>query len=263
MYRETKFEIRPVDEVKRDIDTAKQFTEGRVETVFIGDSDSLVIKRSDMCDILRHLHAAFPSLIRVTSYARTLTLRRKLAENLSKIRSAGLTRLHIGLETGSARLLKQIQKGASPETMIKGCEKAREAGFEVSLYVLAGIGGESDWEEHARETANVINNINPDFIRIRTLTPQPGTTLFSWWEGGAFEMPSPETILKEQKALIQGLSVTSRYLSDHVSNYAPIDGDLPTDKAKMMTFVDEALERLEEDRAYKAELENMRYLRRL
>jgi radical SAM superfamily enzyme YgiQ (UPF0313 family) len=263
MYRSTKFEKRPVADVKKDIDTAGAYTGGRVETVFIADSDSLVMRTQEVCEILDHLHDTFSSLSRVTSYARALTLRRKSRENLAKIREAGLTRLHIGLETGSAQLLKRMKKGAGPETMIKGSARAREAGFEVSLYVLAGIGGESDWAVHARETAGVINEINPHFIRIRTLTPQPGTPVFDWWQEGAFEMPTPETILLEQRMLVEGLSVTSKYLSDHVSNYAPIDGDLPQDKNRMISVIDTALEQLREDGDYRAKLENMRYLQRL
>lgn len=263
MYKHIKFERRPVQAIKQDINTAKTYTGGNVETVFIADSDSLVIKTEETCQILGHLHDIFPSLTRVTSYARALTLRRKSPESLKKIRLAGLTRLHIGLETGSARLLDRIKKGAGPRTMIQGCTRAKEAGFEVSLYVLAGIGGESSWQEHAEETAEVLNQINPDFIRIRTLTPQPGTPVFQWWNEGSFQMPNPETILKEQKKLIEGLSVTSEYLSDHVSNYAGINGNLPEDKAKMLSLIDTTLEKLSEDKDFRADLENMRYLRRL
>lgn len=263
MYKNIKFEKRPVKAVEQDIDTAKEFTGGNVETVFIADSDSLVIKTEEICEILGYLHGAFPSLTRVTSYVRALTLKRRSIESLKKIRSAGLTRLHIGLETGSSQLLRRIKKGAGPNTMIRGCIKAREAGFEVSLYVLLGIGGESGWQEHALETAKVLNKINPDFIRVRTLTPQPGTPVFQWWNEGSFQMPGPETMLKEQKALIEGLTGTSQYLSDHVSNYAPINGDLPADKAKMLSVIDATLEKLSKDEAFKADLEGMRYLRNL
>jgi biotin synthase-like enzyme len=263
MYKHTKFEKRPVQEVKRDIDTAKTFTGGSVETVFIADSDSLVIASEDMYQILSHLHGTFPSLTRVTSYARALTLNRKPIEGLRKIRSAGLTRLHIGLETGSAHLLDRIKKGAGPRTMIRGCTKAKEAGFEVSLYVLVGIGGESNWQEHAVETAKVLNQINPDFIRVRTLVPVPGTPVFQWWSEGSFQMPSPETILKEQRTLIEGLSVTSEYLSDHVSNYAPINGNLPAGKIEMLSMIDTTLEKLSKDADLRADLERMRYMRRL
>jgi radical SAM superfamily enzyme YgiQ (UPF0313 family) len=263
LYKQVKFEERPVQDVKQDIDTAKEYTGGNAETVFMGDSDSLVIEGNKMCEILRHLHGAFPSLARVTSYARALTLRRKPLEGLKQIRAAGLTRLHIGLETGSPRLLARMKKGAGVKTMVEGCLKAAEAGFEVSLYVLLGIGGEWHWEEHALETANVLNQIDPDFIRVRTLVPQPGTPVFEWWGKGTFQMPNPETILREQRAMIEDLTVTSAYLSDHVSNYASINGSLPDDKTRMLSHIDAALERLIQDAAYKADLEGMRYLRRL
>ncbi len=263
MYKNIRFERRSVQEVRRDIDTARDYTGGHVETVFIGDSDSLVINSKEMCDVIGHLHRTFQSLSRVTSYARALTLKRKSLQSLQDVRSAGLTRLHIGLETGSKQVLARMKKGAGPQTMISGCTKAKEAGFEVSLYVLLGIGGESDWQEHASETAQVLNQINPDFIRVRTLTPQPLTPVFQWWNEGRFQMPSPETILREQRRLIEGLSVTSKYLSDHVSNYAPIDGQLPADKEDMLSLLETSLDRLSEDEAFRADLEQMRYLRRL
>jgi len=263
MYKDIRFEKRSVASVKRDIDTAKAYTGGNVETVFIGDSDSLIITTDEVCEILGHLHGAFPSLSRVTSYARAQTLKRKSLQSLQKIRDAGLTRLHIGLETGSARLLARIKKGAGPETMIRACTKAKDAGFEVSLYVLVGIGGEANWREHASDTAKVLNRIDPDFIRVRTLVPQPGTPVYQWWREGSFEMARPETILREQKALIQDLSVTSQYLSDHVSNYASINGSLPADKTAMLAIIDEVLDRLSRDNVFRADLEKMPYLRRL
>jgi radical SAM superfamily enzyme YgiQ (UPF0313 family) len=263
MYKGIQFEKRSVKAVKRDIDTAKVYAGSGVETVFIGDSDSLVINTDELCEILGHLHGAFPSLTRVTSYARGHTLKRKSLQGLTKLRDSGLTRLHIGLETGHPRLLVQIKKGASPETMIRGCTKAKDAGFEVSLYVLLGIGGEAQWQAHASETAKVLNRIDPDFIRVRTLAPQPGTLVYQWWKEGSFEMPGPETILREQKALIKGLAVTSQYLSDHISNYAPINGRLPVDKTAMLSTIDEALEKLSKDHVFRAGLERMRRLRRL
>ncbi len=263
MYKDIKFEKRAVEEVLRDIDTAKAYTGGNAETVFIGDSDSLVIRTDELCDILGHLHDTFESLTRVTSYARSQTLRRRSLESLKKIREAGLTRLHIGLESGSAVVLDEIDKGASPDTMVRGCTKAKEAQFEVSLYVLLGIGGEANWHEHASDTAKIINRIGPDFIRVRTLTPQPGTPVYQWWRQGSFEMPGAETILREQKILIEGLSVKSQYLSDHVSNYAPIDGHLPADKTRMLSLLDKTLDKLSKDETFRARVEQMPYLRRL
>jgi radical SAM superfamily enzyme YgiQ (UPF0313 family) len=246
-----------------DIDAAKAFVGQKVNTVFIGDSDSLVIPTKEMCQILQHLYGAFPSITRVTTYARSHTLKRKSPESLRRIRQAGLTRLHIGLETGSPSLLKKIKKGATPHTMVSACARAKEAGFEVSLYVLLGIGGVSQWREHALETAKVLNRIDPDFIRVRTLTPQPGTPVYQWWEEGTFELPAPETIMEEQRAIIEHLDVSSQYLSDHVSNYVSVNGCLPGDKSHMLSTIDRALKRITSDDGFKNDLERMPYQRRL
>ncbi|MBW2109013.1 MAG: radical SAM protein [Deltaproteobacteria bacterium] len=251
MYRGIRFEVRESEAVRRDIDTAKEVLNEPVETVFVGDSDSLVANTHTWCDILASLYEAFPSITRVTTYARAYTLKRRSLEGLKKIRRAGLTRLHIGLETGNALVLKKVRKGATPATMIQGCHQAKEAGFEVSVYVLVGIGGRSLWREHALETASVLNAIEPDFIRVRTLIPQPGTALYRWWKAGTFELPAPELALKEQRVLIESLKVNAYYLSDHVSNYAPVHGRLPGNRSDMLKVIQDITDRLRGDENFR------------
>ena len=139
MYTQTSFERRPLQDILQDIGS-------NAPTVFIGDSNSLVLGAGTLAKILNHVYQNFPHLRRVTSYARARTLCKKPLADLKRIRAAGLTRLHIGLETGDPELLDEICKGATPDQMISGCLRAKEAGFEVSLYVLAGIGGEQKWQ---------------------------------------------------------------------------------------------------------------------
>ena len=140
MYKGMKFEIRPIEEVLGDIESARDLYGDRVRTVFIGDSNSLVVKTEMLVKILNTLLSSFPHIERVTSYARARTIAKKPLEDLIKIRQAGLDRLHVGLETGDRDLLKEIEKGATPEEMVEAGIKAREAGFEYSLYVLLGLG---------------------------------------------------------------------------------------------------------------------------
>lgn len=251
MYRGVRFAVRERQAVRQDIDTARGVLNETVETVFVGDSDSLTASTQMWCDILECLYDNFPSITRVTSYARAYTLKRRSLEGLKKIRRAGLTRLHIGLETGNAVVLKKIRKGATPATMIRGCHRAKKAGFEVSVYVLVGIGGRSLWREHALDTAQVVNAIEPDFIRVRTLVPQPGTPLYRWWKDGSFELPSPELCLEEQRLFIESLNVSASYLSDHVSNYAPVHGRLPDDRPDMLRVIEDTTDQLREDKNFR------------
>src|SRR4030043_1580207 len=260
MYKATKFEIRDIGEIKADIETARELYGDKVGTVFIGDSNSLTIKTDILVEVLKSLYASFPHLERVTSYARAKTLAKKPLEDLEKIRQAGLRRPHVGLETGDRDLLKEIEKGATPEEVIEAGRKAKKAGFEYSLYVLLGIGGEEKWERHAKETAEVLNQIDPHFIRVRTFIPQPGSHLYESMRGDGFQYACSETILKETKLLLEGLHVTSQFLSDHISNLLPLHGKLPEDKEKMIQIIEEALKELGENDGLREEMEMRRHL---
>ena len=263
MYKHSKFEIRDLKEILEDIELAKELYGERVRTVFIGDSNSLVVKTETLLEILKALYHSFPLIERVTSYARAKTLVKKPLKELEQIFKAGLTRLHVGLETGDRDLLNEIEKGATPEEMIEGGKKAISAGFEYSLYVLLGIGGEEKWEQHAKGTAEVLNGIDPHFIRVRTFVPQPDSPLYDSMMEGRFRSPSPETILKETRLLLQELHVTSQFLSDHVSNLLPLHGKLPDEKERMIEMIDEALEGLKRDAHLRDELEMRRHLTNL
>jgi radical SAM superfamily enzyme YgiQ (UPF0313 family) len=260
MYKEMKFEIRDLEEIKSDIEMAKELYGDRVREVFIGDSNSLVVKTEILVQVLNSLTSSFPHIDRVTSYARAKTLAKKPLEELIKIRQAGLTRLHVGLETGDRGLLKEIEKGATPEEMIEAGRKAKQSGFEYSLYVLLGIGGEEKWKDHAKGTAEVLNQIDPHFIRVRTFIPQPGSPLSDAAAAGRFRSASPETILKETKLLLEELRVTSQFLSDHISNLLPLHGKLPVEKERMIQMVEDALKGLKEDAGLREEMEIRRHL---
>ena len=275
MYKDAKLEIRPVEEVKEDIRTMKRvvdeikdwasrigygdqvgrvarangipwLNEGEVKNIFIGDSNSVIMKTDDFAEIIRFLYETFPTLERVTSYARAKTLVKKSAVDLRTLRDAGLTRLHVGLETGDDELLQYVQKGATAEEMITGGRKAIEAGFELSEYVMPGLGGSERWEQHARGTARVLSEIDPHFIRLRTLWLVPGIPLYEKNHRGEFTMQSLEGLLIEVRTLIEELNATSRFVvSDHSANHYMwgVDGRLPQDKARLLSAIDAMLEK--------------------
>jgi radical SAM superfamily enzyme YgiQ (UPF0313 family) len=274
MYKGQKLEIRPVEDVKNDIrsmkthvDAIKEWAwknghgdridqvarangvywleDGVVKNVFIADSNSIIMKSEDLADIIRFLYETFPTIERVTSYARAKTVVKKSMDDLKLLREAGLSRLHIGLETGDAELLEIIQKGATPEEMILGGKKALEAGFELSEYIMPGLGGREMWEQHARGTARVLNEINPHFIRLRTLFVVPETPLAERYERGEFTRQTIVELLKEVRLLIEELTVSSEFVvSDHIVNQYMwgIDGRPKFDRERMLKEVDRLTE---------------------
>jgi radical SAM superfamily enzyme YgiQ (UPF0313 family) len=263
MYKDISFERRPLEEVLEDIAQAGQFYGEAARTAFIGDSNSLVTKTDLLCEVLRKLSASFPHVERVTSYARAKTIAKKAIDELKALRNAGLTRLHVGLESGDAETLSFMQKGATPAEQIEAGQKAKEAGFELSLYILLGLGGRQRWQEHADATAQVLNKIDPHFIRVRNLVPQAGSPLYDMREKGEFALSPPELILEEERRIIAGLEVTSEFLSDHISNYLPLNGQLPDDKETLLQLLDQELAALRTDPVRAAEYRQKESLRHL
>jgi radical SAM superfamily enzyme YgiQ (UPF0313 family) len=209
------------------------------ENVFLQDADSLIIKTPDMIEILNFLREKFPGIKRITSYCRSHTAARKTVEEFEQLRSAGLSRIHIGMESGSDEVLALIRKGTTAADHIKAGQKIRQAGIELSEYVMPGLGGTKLTIPHALETAKVLNAINPDFIRLRTLHVVPGTGLDELMKKGEFHLLSDEDVLREIQLIIENLDVRGTVLaSDHILNLLEeLGGKLPEDKAKLLSVI--------------------------
>jgi hypothetical protein len=208
-------------------------------SVFLQDANSLIVKPSDLVQILEHLTRRFPEVKRITSYARAHTLARMNGNDLRAIREAGLNRIHTGLESGSDRVLESVKKGATADMHVKAGLKVKDAGIELSEYYMPGLGGRALWEEHALRTAEVLNRINPDFIRLRTLAIAERTPLFADQEAGRFERSTDLEVAKELLLFIQNLDgITSIVKSDHILNlFGDLEGILPRDKERMISIL--------------------------
>ena len=248
MYKTNKFCPRPVDEVKKDIDMAAKIYQG-AKTVFIADSDSLVMK--DIEEIIRYIKLRFPNADRITSYARAKTLMKLGSERLKKIKKAGLSRVHVGLESGDEKTLEFMKKGVTPQDIITGGKEAKKSGLELSFYILIGAGGKERIKEHAIGSAKVCNEVNPDFIRLRTLVVQRDSLLKEKKKNGEYTPTSPIEKLQEIKLFLENLQVNNcEFSSDHFTNniwvdntvvYRGIYGFLPKDKKDMLDLLNNTL----------------------
>ncbi len=189
------------------------------KTAFLQDADSLIMKTDQIVIVLQHLKATFPTIDRITSYARSRTIVKKPISDLIEIFNSGLDRLHIGLETGDAQLLKIVKKGTTPEDHIKAGQKALKAGFQVSEYWMPGLGGTHHSRDHAKNTAAVLNQINPHYIRSRPFTPRPGTLYFEQASNNQLDRQTPTEQLEEIKLMLENLTVRSKICFDHAGNH--------------------------------------------
>ena len=212
---------------------------GGLESVFIQDANSLIIKPSDLVEILKHLKKRFPEIKRITSYARSQTVSRMKEEDLKAIGEAGLNRIHIGLESGSDEVLKMVKKGVTKKMHIQAGQKVKRAGIELSEYYMPGLGGRKYLKEHVMETADALNQINADFIRMRTLAIPNHCPLYEDWQAGRFEKCSEIEVVKEILMFIEKLEgITSVVKSDHILNlFADLEGTLPQDKEHMLNIL--------------------------
>lgn len=213
------------------------------ESVFLQDANSLIMRTDDLVPVLNEIRKAFPSVTRITSYCRSKTAARKSVEELKRLRDAGLSRIHIGMESGYDPLLAFIRKGVTAAEHIKGGRNVVEAGISLSEYVIPGLGGVRWTQEHARETARVINEINPDFIRLRTIHAVPGTDLHEKMLKGEFVPLTDNEIVTEIRDVIENLEgIESTVVSDHILNLLEeIQGKLPDAKEQMLRVIDRYL----------------------
>ena len=285
VYKNTKFSLRTVEEIKEDIRTARDMADdikalswrlghtgqineqviryvlGRSDyadsyrsvaawlyygtgACFLQDADNLIMKTEDLVDALKFLKKKFPDVKRITTYSRSRTIVRKSVDSLRKLRNAGLDRIHVGLESGYDPVLKFIKKGVTGAQHIEAGRKVIEAGIELSEYVMPGLGGQAMWHEHALETARVLNQINPHFIRLRSLRVPNRAPLYQKLKDGSFVMQTDDMVAEEIKLFIDTLDgITSMVVSDHIMNLLEeVSGKLPEGKEAMLDVVTKYLE---------------------
>jgi len=274
IYKGKRFELRPVADIKQEILTIKAIQDrlkevaakaGGVEaaasilnnplsethfnvalwlyhggtSAFLQDANTLIMPSPDLVEVIKFLKKTLPTITRVTSYGRSKTAAKKKLEELKELHRAGLNRLHIGLESGYDPLLKYMDKGVTAADHIAGGKKIVASGISLCEYVLLGLGGKKMWREHATETARVLNQIDADFIRVRTLTIKEGMPLYDEVKKGDFVRATDEEIIAEERILIENLDCHSYFVSDHITNLLQeIEGKLPEDKEKMLAVID-------------------------
>jgi len=269
-YRGVKFGIRSAEHVKQDISAFREWIdvfEGKakkqieteadyeayymaanwfqsgMESVFFQDANSLLMKPESMIEILEHLNKTFPDVKRITTYARSDTIARIDDAYLKRYAELGLNRFHIGLETGNDEVLRLVNKGVDKATQIKAGQKAMRAGIEVSEFYMPGLGGREFAKQSALDTADVMNQINPDFIRIRSMALSQKLDLYEDYTNGIFTRTNDLDDIREIRTFIERLDgIDSVVESDHILNILlELRGKLPEDKGRMLATIDQFL----------------------
>jgi len=284
VYKNQKFSIRSVEDIIRDIDLVRTYIDRLLQenampiafdqeqihsiytgfevrdriafnnavkwyaagmtSIFLQDANPLVMKPKDLFAVLRHIKTCFPQTETIAAYARSSTILQLPEGTLKQLNELGLNRLHVGVESGSNLVLNRMRTGVNRGGHIEAGKRIRQAGIELYAYVVPGLGGVDLSIEHALETAETLNAINPDVIKIRTLGLSPSTELAHWQVRGMFEKPGDAMIATELRLILETLdNIQSRIKSDHILNlFETVSGEMPKDKEKMIGIIDRFFE---------------------
>jgi len=207
-----------------------------MHSIFLQDADPLIVRPADLIAILGRLRAHFPQTERITTYARSRSLAKVSVDDLRAMRAAGLNRIHVGFESGSDQVLTLMQKGVSKAVHVEGGRKVKEAGIELSAYYMPGLGGCELWREHALETADLMNQVAPDFIRLRTLAVPEYLPLAADLAAGTFTKGGDVENAREILLFLENLKgIDSMVVADHILNISQdIQGKIPEDRERML-----------------------------
>jgi radical SAM superfamily enzyme YgiQ (UPF0313 family) len=237
------YRVRPVKEICEDIDEACDEYGQTVKSLFFPAGNSIAMPTRDLAAICRYSLDKFRRLQRITVYGSSQYIAKKGLADMVTLRDAGLSRIHVGLESGDDDTLKRVKKGTNAAEQIEAGRIVRAAGMQLSEYVVLGLGGVEGSVRHAVKTAEALTEIEPDFVRLRTLVPKINTLLLHQIKKGRFQLLSPHQVLREARLLIENLHCRTILTSDHYTNYLDLSGNLPEDKGRLLDEIDLALHR--------------------
>lgn len=241
-YRGIKFRIRPVADIKADIDRIARNYAWNVDKVFLENGDALVCKQEMLVEVLEYLNKKFPRMKRVGSYSNPKNLLRKSLDDLKALKDLKLQLLYLGVETGNEEMLKRIEKGVTRNQMIEVGKKVKAAGIGLSVSIILGLGGAEGYGQTPLETAEVISEIDPDYCAALTLILERWSPMRDAYERGEFKLATPFQSLQELREIIAHSNFTDcLFTSNHASNYLPIRFRLPQQKEEGLRMLDKVL----------------------
>lgn len=242
MYKDKKFRIRKQEEIFEDLEWARK-TYRRVERIFLCDGDALALSNNRLIPILEYISDNFPECERVTVYGRASDVLKKTDEEMRELYEAGLKMVYIGAESGSDKVLDDINKGETRQELIDGVRKIENSGMKASVTFISGLAGKDGWEDHAVETGTMISEMQPSYVGLLTLMIDPAVPMAKEIEEGRLKLLTAEEVMAETLLMMKHINVNKKcvFRSNHASNYVSLRGNLPEDKDKMMALLKKAM----------------------
>ncbi|KIX11930.1 radical SAM protein [Dethiosulfatarculus sandiegensis] len=241
-YKDKRFTIKDRSILEQDLKFASTHCQ-RQNRVFIMDGDAMIMPMKHWEWLLTEISEKLPWVTRVGAYANAKSVALKSDEDLARLRELGLKIIYYGVESGHAQVLKDINKGSTPEKLITQGRRLKNAGMKLSVTVLLGVGGVELSQEHAKATGELLSAMDPDFIGALTLMLLPNTPMGELASQGKFHLPDAWGMLKELREMIAHTDLTGGlFYANHASNYLPVKARLPKDKDQVVALLDQAMQ---------------------
>ena len=249
MYKEKKFVIKPIEDIKSDIDAFRAMYKNRsVEKIFLADGDALVVPTEILVQVLDYIKEVFPECKRVSIYGTAIAIHQKSVEDLKKLYEKGLTLVYLGVESGDNDALKFIKKGIRAERVVELAKKIQDTGIDLSITLIAGLMGKfQDNKMHAINSAKIITDISPKYASILNLRLYERTELYDLMQQGKYDYLEGVEVLKEMRLVLSSIDPSKItkpiiFRANHASNYLNLKGNLPEDIPRMIAEIDNAIE---------------------
>ncbi|MEW6512564.1 MAG: radical SAM protein [Pseudomonadota bacterium] len=212
-----------------------------IRRIFLADGDAMMLPTRRLLNALNAIRTHLPAVRRISSYCLPRNLRKKSVAELKELADAGLKLVYVGAESGDDVVLEKVSKGETFETTRDALLKLGEAGILRSVMILNGLGGRSLWQQHADNSARLINATQPEYLATLVVSfPRGEDRLRAGFPG--WEPLSQHELFIEMERFLAGLELERTvFRSDHASNWLILKGTLGADKDRLLEQVRAAI----------------------
>ena len=236
-----RFSPKPIEEIEKELRGLSK-AGYPVKRVFLADGDAMTLSTRRLVDILQMINKYYPDVQRVSSYCLPRNLKKKTVADLQDLADLGLSLLYVGCESGDDEVLRLVNKGEDYDSSLSALTKIKRAGIKSSVMILNGLGGPQLSEQHALNSAKLMNAAQPDYLSTLVVEFPSGSERFEKAFEGRWRKLGKLELFHEMQLLLSNLQLDKTiFRSDHASNYLVLKGILGKDKDRLLSIVNTAI----------------------
>lgn len=232
-YKDAPFAVSPEEEVIEDLKELRSYGIP-FPRIWLQGADPFLLSFDRLKRIAELIHEYLPFVKTIGGYGRVDSLRNKSAEQLRELKDLGCSGIVFGVESGDDQILTYMNKGYHADEIVPQLSKMDVAGMPYEVIFLSGLGGKGYGLQHAKKTAEVLNQLHPDRVLIAGLTIFPDTPLMKDVKSGDFQEATEGERILELQEFIRDLKIDTLIDATNASIITAIYGRIPDKKQEMI-----------------------------